>query len=121
MNASYDWYNPIVATSIASKISPIKGVDVSDHSLRVRVLIDVTVSIRIVVKVGVDGVVKPFLLQYKRLTDFCFRCGRCTSIDRECLVALDLALEANQFGKWLRYPTNCRTMPSVLLLVLVSR
>lgn len=46
------------------------------------------------VKVSIDGVVKPFPLL----------CGRCTHVEQECMVALSSSLEGNRFGEWLKAP-----------------
>lgn len=102
-NAPYDQFSIATASSIASLIGLVKDIDVNGPSLWFRVSIDVTKPLRRVLKMAVEDVVKFLLLQYECLTVFCFRCGWCTHVVRECMVALDMASECNWFGEWLRH------------------
>lgn len=42
------------------------------------------------------------MLQYERLVDFCYACGRLTHVEKNCFEA-DIAPTSYQFEDWLRY------------------
>lgn len=49
----------------------------SGSSLLFKASMNITKPLRRVLKVLIDGQIKPSFLQYGRFIDFCFCCGRC--------------------------------------------
>lgn len=66
--------------------------------MRVRVLIDITKPLRRGVKVqlGDEGKISWAYLQYERLPNFCYRCGKFGHVLRECSAVTEVVHDGNE-------------------------
>ncbi|KAL5759511.1 hypothetical protein ACOSQ2_018349 [Xanthoceras sorbifolium] len=99
----------LIAEQIGEVVEiPGESKDCRGRFLRVKVQIDISRSLKRVVRMDVDGDLIVALLKYERLPEFCFACGKIGHGMRDCTddEARTEALEgaATKFGSWMRAP-----------------
>lgn len=79
------------------------------ESLRVKIKIDVTKSIRRGIRINIDGPIGGcwIPMKYKRLPNFCFQCGIIGHVQKDCFLSQENTERKKgfvaQYGTWLRF------------------
>lgn len=90
-------------------------------NLRVRVMLDISKPLRRGIKLNLDGPIGGawIPIQYERLPDFCYHCGKLDHTLKDCDecfsdAGLSSSRKKHQYGSWLRYQGTVKpTMPQM--------